>query len=86
MSGEEAALAAVMVGGGLWLLTPLVRALSERIRQRPELDADRADTQALEAHIGRLQQDVLELQERVDFAERLLAKQREPDRLGPGGR
>jgi hypothetical protein len=33
--------------------------------------------------VERLQQDVVELQERLDFAERMLAKQRDVDRLAP---
>lgn len=46
----------------------------ERIR---ELESRIAD---LEAH----QERVMELEERVDFAERMLARERAPDRLGEG--
>jgi hypothetical protein len=38
--------------------------------------------QALEQEIGALRQDMVEAQERLDFAERVLA-QRPPDRLDP---
>ncbi|HKV75181.1 MAG TPA: hypothetical protein VJN95_11720 [Gemmatimonadales bacterium] len=46
-----------------------------------ELEQLRARVAELEAMPGR----VAELEERVDFSERLLARQHEPDRL-PGGR
>lgn len=35
----------------------------------------------VEAELEQLRSRVLELEERVDFAERLLAREREPDRL-----
>ncbi len=35
------------------------------------------------AEVQQLRQEMTELQERVDFAERLLAKQRGADRLAP---
>ncbi len=79
-----------LVGGtflGWKLLVPLVQALAKRLEGKsataadPEEIADlRARVQQLEAEHGR----VLELEERVDFAERLLAKQRDTARLGSG--
>jgi hypothetical protein len=39
--------------------------------------------ESLEADVNRLTQDVGELQERVDFTERVLAQQAEARRLGP---
>jgi hypothetical protein len=45
------------------------------------------EIEALKARVGPLEaaeQRVLELEERLDFAERLLAQQRDPSRLGPG--
>ena len=41
------------------------------------------DVQARFGELDQLKQQVNELEERVDFAERLLAKQREEPRLGP---
>jgi hypothetical protein len=49
MSGPEALMAAAVIGGGMWLLSPIARAAAERL----------------------------------DFAERMLAKQRDVDRLAP---
>ncbi len=79
-------------GGTLFLLalSPVGRALAERIRRqggaalsedvRAELDALRSE---LSSEVQQLRAEVSELSERVDFAERLLAKQREGDRLAP---
>jgi hypothetical protein len=46
-----------------------------------ELDEIRARLQSLEAREAR----VAELEERLDFAERLLTREREAPPLGPGG-
>jgi len=80
MSGPEAVMAAAVFGGGIWLLSPIARAMAERLRPRHD-DAGRQHE--LAAKVERLQQDMLELEERLDFAERLLSKQRESARLGP---
>jgi hypothetical protein len=84
MSGPEAIMAAAVLGGGMWLLSPIARAMAERLRPRhdPGLDTGRQDEVA--GQVERLQQDMLELQERLDFAERMLAKQRDSQRIGPG--
>jgi predicted nucleic acid-binding Zn-ribbon protein len=39
--------------------------------------------EALEAEVSRLRQEVSEMQERLDFAERLLAQRPDPRRMGP---
>jgi hypothetical protein len=66
------------------LLWPLVRALARRLESggrnaqlEGELDALRERFQ----HVEQSQARMGELEERVDFAERLLAQSREPDRL-----
>lgn len=41
--------------------------------------------EALEGEVGRLRQELSETQERLDFAERVLAQGREAGRLGPHG-
>ncbi|HEX9705027.1 MAG TPA: hypothetical protein VGA20_07240 [Gemmatimonadales bacterium] len=86
---EEELLIVLVFGGSFALLFPLVRALADRIRRRsaetearPELD--RLRTELLD-ELQQLRQETSELTERVEFAERLLAKQREPDRLPRGG-
>jgi len=75
----------VTMVGGFVLLYPVVRALAERLRPRPE--AGKEELQALrEDVVQELQQvrrEVAELGERMDFTERLLARQREADRLAP---
>ena len=72
-------------GGGYWVLRPVAAAIAKRIageHRRPATDPRERD--ALVAEVEQLRQDVTELQERVDFAERLLAKQREAPRIGRG--
>jgi hypothetical protein len=75
--------------GGTVLAWPLVRALAERIRPRAdagikdELQGLRDD---LLTELRDMRREVSELGERVDFTERLLAKQRDPDRLARGDR
>ena len=78
-------------GGTLFLLSisPIGRAFAERIRGKGQGDvrAELADhKEALEQELEAVRRDVAELAERVDFAERLLAKQREDQRIGPGNR
>jgi hypothetical protein len=77
-----------MVGAAL-LAFPLVRALSERIR--PRVDAGvKDDLQALHddvlQELQQVRRELADLGERVDFTERLLAKQRDPERLPRGDR
>jgi len=87
-SGTHDAAVAIMVIAVLctvgMLLWPLVRALARRLESggrnaqlEGELDALRERLQHLEQSQARMG----ELEERVDFAERLLAQNREPDRL-----
>jgi hypothetical protein len=90
----EAILAIVFIfgGGSLFLLaiSPVGKAVADRIRGtataalpehvRRELEESRA---ALESEVQQLRTEVSDLSERMDFAERLLAKQRDADRLAP---
>ncbi|PYP60514.1 MAG: hypothetical protein DMD44_02065 [Gemmatimonadetes bacterium] len=75
-------------GGTLFLLSisPIGRAFAERIRAKGQGDV-RAELvghkEALEQELEAVRREVAELAERVDFAERLLAQQREGDRLPP---
>jgi hypothetical protein len=74
----------IVFGGGMAVIlskTEIGRALSDRIRGiRPDMSQD----PALLEEIDRLKADVSELQERMDFAERLLASKREAGQLGDG--
>jgi hypothetical protein len=69
-------------GGAVWLLRPLVLALAERAKGRSVAAAPGLSEDVLQ-ELQAMRQDIAELAERVDFAERLLAKQREPARLEP---
>jgi ubiquinone biosynthesis protein UbiJ len=85
VSGPEAVVAFFFFGGSFWVLRPLAGALAKRIggevhpARNPETD------DAVLSELQRLREDVDQLAERVDFTERLLAKQREAPRVGPGG-
>lgn len=70
------------------VLWPLMRALGRRIEGKgsadPALRQEVEDLRARLAEVDQLQHRVMELEERVDFTERLLAQQREPERLRQG--
>jgi len=86
------AIVTVLVVGSLglrWLFrTPVGEAIAERIRSarrrgaHVDSGADQARSE-LESRVAFLQDQVGELAERLDFAERLLAERRER-RVGPG--
>jgi flagellar biosynthesis/type III secretory pathway M-ring protein FliF/YscJ len=70
----------LVAGAVLW---PLMRALGRRLEggsDEPELGAVRAELEDLRRQVASLADvsRVAELEERVDFAERLLAQQHEP--------
>jgi hypothetical protein len=76
--------AGLALGFGLW---------AQRLRQgsggsvQPDrleaLEAEVGRLEALEADVGKLRQELSETQERLDFAERVLAQGREANRVGP---
>jgi hypothetical protein len=87
MQGEEVFLSVVAMVGFALLAFPLVRALSERIR--PRVDVGIKDEllglrEDVLTELRDMRREIGELGERVDFTERLLAKQRDPERLGRG--
>jgi hypothetical protein len=69
-------------GGTLFLLSvsPVGRALAERIRGNAQVGHD----PELLAEVDALRQEVAELHERVDFAERILSNDHERKELGKG--
>jgi hypothetical protein len=73
-----------LFGGGTAIaisFSPVGKAIADRIRGRSVI----ADTDpALLADFDDMRAQLSELQERVDFAERLLAKDRDPKALEPG--
>lgn len=89
MQSEEVFLSVLAMAGFALLAFPLVRAVAERIR--PRVDAGIKDElQGLRddvlTELRDMRREVAELGERVDFTERLLAKQRDPERLARGDR
>lgn len=84
MTGQEAVMATVVIGAALVVLVPISRALASRIRGRAEPVLDDGRIEVLSTRLEQLQQEMLEVHERLDFAERLLAQQRQPSGLGPG--
>ncbi len=86
MPVDKVLLSVLAMGGFALLAFPLVRALAERIRPRADA-AVKDELQVLRedvlTELRDMRREVAELGERVDFAERLLAKQREAGRL-PG--
>jgi hypothetical protein len=72
----------VTVGATIVLRGPLGKALAERIAGRSARDDSAVER--LRGDVDQLHGVVGELEERLEFAERLLARQREADRL-PGG-
>ncbi|HSM18355.1 MAG TPA: hypothetical protein VK845_15315 [Gemmatimonadales bacterium] len=80
----EGVVAIIFIFGGLTVfglsMSPVGRALAERIRGGPLAQHD----PAILAELDDIRADVAELHERVDFTERMLARQSEPEQL-PGG-
>ncbi len=83
-----ALIALAFIAGCTIVLWPLMRALARRLEGRaapnPALQAELEQLRGRVAELDQLQHRVAELEERVDFAERLLAERREPDRLPRG--
>ncbi len=83
-----------LFGGGTLTLvafSPIGRAVADRIRGKSAagdssaLRTELADhKEALGQELEAVRREVAELAERLDFAERLLAKGREGQRIGPG--
>jgi hypothetical protein len=70
----------LLVLGGVVLLRFLPQPKS-RVVDQPEREA-LGDLQVRLGQLDQLQERISELEERVDFAERILGKQRESERLG----
>lgn len=86
MNGEELmkfGMVFFVFGGAFWVVRPLFAAAAKRLAgdARPPKDGT-TDAAVLEA-VEQLRLEVSDLAERVDFTERMLAKQRESARLAP---
>jgi hypothetical protein len=64
--------------------SPIGAAIAQRIRRGPAPVELRLDDPAVAAEMGHLHGRLAEVEERLDFAERLLAQARRADQL-PGG-
>lgn len=86
MSGPDAIVGVVVFTGIFATLRPLAGAIARRIGggapARSALGA--ADRDAILGELEQLRREHAELAERMDFAERMLAKQREEQRLPKG--
>ena len=82
----EGILAITLIFGGgtafLLSISPIGKALAERIRSRGAVPMHDPE---LFAEMDSLRRDVSELQERVDFAERLLSQSQERPQVAKGG-
>jgi Tfp pilus assembly protein PilO len=75
-----------LVAGGVAVFLPLMKAFAARIagggRMDPAIAEELEHLRSRVADVDGLQSRVAELEERVDFTERLLAQKREPEQLG----
>jgi len=82
----EGILAVTFIFGGgtafLLAISPIGKAIAERIRAHGAVPMH--DPELL-AEVDSLRRDLTELQERVDFTERLLAQSQERQQVGNGG-
>jgi hypothetical protein len=89
--GPEVIVPVVMFGGGALVgisYSPVGRAFARRIAADKGEQAESAalaEVDALREDVLTLRHEVGDLQERLDFAERLLAQAREKGLLGQGG-
>ncbi len=83
---EDILLIVLVFGGGIAIalaFSPIGRAVGERIRGSPRPHVDAAQLGEVVAELQEVRRELSELSERTDFTERLLAKQREAERLAP---
>jgi adenylosuccinate synthase len=77
----------IAVGGFFaWMITlsPVGKAYAEKLRRSSKREDDGEDREELRSTVEELRREVAELAERVDFTERLLAKQQTAEKLPPG--
>jgi ubiquinone biosynthesis protein UbiJ len=85
MSGPEAVAAFMFFGGTFWVLRPVAAALAKRIageHRRP--GPEPGEIEDLRADLDQVRRELGEMAERLDFAERLLAQQRNAVLPKPG--
>lgn len=76
------------LAGSVWILRPVGRAIAKKIEGSGSAGPHQVDQMRDEllGEMDGLRQDVAQLSERLDFTERMLAKQQEQPRVGPGAR
>lgn len=75
MSGPETIVAVMLFGGAFWVLRPIGSAIAKRIageHRKPGIEP--AERDEILGELQAVRQEVAELAERMDFAERMLAK------------
>ncbi|HKA57273.1 MAG TPA: hypothetical protein VKD28_01555 [Gemmatimonadales bacterium] len=84
MSPSETAAFFFIFGGGFWVIRPVISAVAKRIagEHRPPGMAP-AEREEILHELQQVRDELTELAERMDFAERMLAKQNEGGRLAP---
>lgn len=87
MTGEEFAIIMTVIGfgGTLTLAGMIIRAVNrhlDRKHARLEAGGTTPEVEQLTGTVRELQEQIVQLEERVDFTERLLARARESERLG----
>jgi len=85
MSPQEGVVAIAVFGGAFWVLRPIAAAVANRIggEHRPSA-VDAGEREQMLSELQQLRHEVGELAERVDFTERLLAREREVAKLDRG--
>lgn len=84
MNPPEAVAMFLFLGGTFWVLKPVAAAIAKRIageHRRPGMDQEERDD--ILAELQQVRQELGELAERMDFAERLLAKPRDSGGSAP---
>lgn len=88
MTGQEAIVFICFIGGAGMVLRPIAGAIARRIggeaQRAPSPDQFAALRVELAEELEHVRLQLGELAERLDFTERLLAKGREGERIGPG--
>ncbi len=74
----------VVIGLVAVLRGPIGKAFADRIAGRSTSGTEWRETEALRGEVEELRLRMTELEERLDFAERMLARAREPERLPEG--
>lgn len=84
MNPPEAAALFAVVGGIVFVVRPVAAAIAKRIageHRAPAMDA--GEREEILSELQQVKQELSDLAERMDFAERLLAKQGDAGRLQP---